>query len=206
MKCSARKVLFPLGRSTDFSLLAVLRRAQIGCARRNGLGALVRMASGSPGKRAESRIEAAGKARGALGRWCAAAGALGLARLCSQPPLHMQRGSLAARGGSSAESGKPAKGGAGRAGAGLGSPRCREGRDPGSPSHSHPPLCPLHLQCSLVQLSTSKQVNSLCGAWCCLTCMQGPEDRDLVGVWASGGGRHGSFGAVNCVLEAAWWC
>lgn len=62
------------------------------------------------------------KDRGDWDGWCPVAGALGPARLCSQPPLHMQLGSPASRGGSSAESGKPARGGARSAREGLGSP------------------------------------------------------------------------------------
>lgn len=105
-------------------------------------------ALGSVGSRA---LKLQKEARGGLGGWCAAARALGPASLCSQPPLHMQRGSLAARGGSRAESGKPVKGGAGRAGAGLGSPRCCEDGDPGSPSHPHP--YPARLICNVAWFS-----------------------------------------------------
>ena len=93
------------------------------------------MALGSPRK---PRIKASGRSPGRSLRLVRGSRGAGPARLCSQPPLHMQRGSPAARGGSSLESGKPAKGGAGSAGAGLGSPGCCGGGDPGSPyPHSH---------------------------------------------------------------------
>lgn len=103
---------FPQGRSSDFPLLAVLGRAQFGL--RAGMGSALRfgwlqVALGSVGSRA---LKLQGEAQGGRGSWCAEAGALGPARLCSQPPLHMQRGSPAARGGSSARPGKPVKGGA----------------------------------------------------------------------------------------------
>jgi hypothetical protein len=87
------------------------------------VGALGR-AWGSTGKRGRPDAEAPAR-NSARWRWrVPVAGALGPARLCSQPPLHMQRGSPSARGGSSAESGKPARGGAERAREGLVSPRC----------------------------------------------------------------------------------
>lgn len=131
---------FPQGPSSDFPLLAVLGRAQLGL--RAGMGPAFRfgwlqVALGSVGSRA---LKLQGEAQGGRGGWCAEAGALGPARLCSQPPLHMQRGSPAARGGSSAESGKPVKGGAWRAGAGQGSPRSCGGGDGGSPSYPTPTL------------------------------------------------------------------
>lgn len=77
------------------------------------------------------------KDRGDWNGWCPVAGALGPERLCSQPPLHMQLGSPAARGGSSAESGKPARGGALSEGKGWDPPcSCGVGIPDGHCTHS----------------------------------------------------------------------
>lgn len=110
MQSSAGEMLFP----TDFSLLLVLGAPKLGVRAATGFALRLGWFQAALGSVESRALKLQGEVGGSLGGWCAAAGASGPARLCSQPPLHMQRGSLAARGGSSAESGKPAKGGAGR--------------------------------------------------------------------------------------------
>lgn len=109
------KRFLPQSLGTDFSVPMVLKRAQLCRSFRGGFRAV-------PGNVDSRALRLQRKDRGHWDGWCPVARTLGPTRLCSQPPLHMQLGSPAARGGSSAESGKPARGGAGSAGEGLGSP------------------------------------------------------------------------------------
>ena len=83
---------FPPGRSTDFPLLAVLGRALLQCARRDGLRARLRTAPGSPGKRGEPRIKAPGSSPGrSQRRVCGSPGAWSCASLFPAPITHAAR-------------------------------------------------------------------------------------------------------------------
>lgn len=83
---------FPPGRSTDFPLLAVLGRALLQCARRDGLRARLRTAPGSPGKRGEPRIKAPGRSPGRSQRpVCCSPGAWSCASLFPAPITHAAR-------------------------------------------------------------------------------------------------------------------